>query len=617
MAFNSNGQVSYLVLDSLSHGSKYGLEIIEYISTKTGGNYLMKKPTLYSCLTRMEKKGLVSSSYWGESTMGGKRHYYTITNDGKKTLEELTVEFANATYESEDAPAAKTEDTIAPSAESSLEESAEQKPMFLHQDNIFNLMKEEKPATTHVVEEKTENVVENQIDIFSFQAAQPATDTSQAVEGIEKSELSSESETKGENAEIETESKYIAENITSETNSTDAVDADQEKIDYYQSKLEEAPQKDDAKLLEEHERLTAEMQEQNRRLYDTSSELKKYRKRKSFSENQIEMTVVYERADEQEIQKARIEELKASMLSARQNRFENEVQLQKETETETPTIPNQTTSYSSYTSPTTQAAVSHDNTEITPERIDDAVFITEPRIQENQIPIQRKITPPNIEIDVTDDNLPAPKRNSELEPTYKDMMAKLFERKKEKAPVEPATIQESENFNDMTSFVDYGTLKKYYSGHGIEFKEYKKANVQREHNTNFLTFISSLFLLLLSGTGSTVLFLIINGTNLLSTSTNFFFYTSPALFAVYTIFTFIRFKVHPSKKANLTYNSIVNWAVFVLAAMIIFVINIFCGMQFETMHQFLTSLLVPIYSLALAFPVNYYIKKFLFGRYAR
>ena len=47
MAFNSNGQIQFLVLDSLSHGSKYGLEIIEFISQRTGGNYIMKKPTLY------------------------------------------------------------------------------------------------------------------------------------------------------------------------------------------------------------------------------------------------------------------------------------------------------------------------------------------------------------------------------------------------------------------------------------------------------------------------------------------------------------------------------------------------------------------------------------------
>ena len=83
----SSGQNTYLILDSLNDGSKYGLEIIEYISKKSGGNYIMKKPSLYSSLTRMEKKGLISSSFWGESELGGKRHYYSITSTGKKEYE--------------------------------------------------------------------------------------------------------------------------------------------------------------------------------------------------------------------------------------------------------------------------------------------------------------------------------------------------------------------------------------------------------------------------------------------------------------------------------------------------------------------------------------------------
>ena len=67
MAFNSSNQISFLILDSLSNGSKYGLEIIEFISQKTGGNYILKKPTLYSCLTRMEKKGFVYRVAMGAS----------------------------------------------------------------------------------------------------------------------------------------------------------------------------------------------------------------------------------------------------------------------------------------------------------------------------------------------------------------------------------------------------------------------------------------------------------------------------------------------------------------------------------------------------------------------
>ncbi len=521
MAFNSSGQVSYLVLDSLMQGSKYGLEIIEYISAKTGGNYIMKKPTLYSCLTRMEKKGLVSSSFWGESELGGKRHYYTITTSGKREYEQLAADFENASY---------TQDDEEP------QESEEQKPVFLQQDSLFNMVKEEKPQPVKE-EEPQSDVVENQMDIFS---------------------MPQQSEEK----------------------------TDEEKMEYYENKLQEQPQKDDAVFLDADERVIEEKQEQNKRLYDSANEFNKYRKRKSFSENQIEMSVVYESAEDQEMQRQRIEQLKSSLLSARENHHVEEppAPVQEETVKES--------------------------------AVDDAIFITEPKINESEIPVQRKITPPNIDIDVT--SLPAPKRDTNLEPTYKDMMSKLFERKKEKAsPVKEPVKEESENYNDMASFVDYNSLKSYYNGHGIEFKEYKKTNVERIHNTNFLTFISSAILLLLSGVGCAVLFGIICGANLLSVSSNFLFYTVPILFLIHCIVTFIIHKTLPSKKASLTYNAVVNWAVFVLGCVVVLVANVIAGMQYETFSHYLTSLLVPIFAILLAFPINYYIKKFLFKRYAK
>lgn len=520
MAFNSNGQVSYLVLDSLMQGSKYGLEIIEYISTKTGGNYIMKKPTLYSCLTRMEKKGFVSSSFWGESDLGGKRHYYTITTSGKRAYEELAAEFANATYtqEAQEEP-----------------QETEPKPVFLQQDSLFNLVKEEKKEVVKEEKSQQPEVVENQMDIFSI-PQQPEEET------------------------VEEKSEYT----------------------------EPAP-KDDAVFLNPEERLTTEeKQEQNKRLYDTASEFNKYRKRKSFADNQIEMSVVYESAEDQELQRQRIEQLKSSLLSARENRYE-----------EAP------------------APVKEPTTEVEEPETDDAIFITEPKINENEIPIQRKITPPNIDIDVTADNLPAPKRDTNLEPTYKDMMSKLFERKKEKPVKEMPVKEESENYNDMASFVDYNSLKSYYNGHGIEFKEYKKTSVERIHNTNFLTFISSTILLLLSAIGCAVLYGIICGAKLLNISSNFLFYTVPILFLIYCIIAFIIHKVMPSKKATLTYNAVVNWAIFVLGCVVVLVANVIAGMQYETFAHYLTSLLVPIFAILLAFPVNYYIKKFLFKRYAK
>ncbi len=583
MAFNSNGQISYLVLDSLSSGSKYGLEIIEYISKKTGGTYIMKKPTLYSCLTRMEKKGLVSSSYWGESELGGKRHYYSITSSGKETLEELSKLFANSSFESEE----KLEET-----------SVEEKPTFLHQGNIFDMVKEEK-VEQKKEPEKNSDIIENQIDIFNMDPIQeqPKDD------GV-----------------------FLEEQITEER-------LDEEKINYYQNKLEQSPQlPDDGKFLDETERLTPDQEEQNKRIYDTSSELKKYRKRKSFSENQIEMNVVYEDADYDEIQKERIAELKRSLLNIKQNNNEEVSNQTEEQETLRPTYQNFSMQPHQKSEPADdgilyqteyveQPTFSRPAAEKPVEEeelvVDDAILITEPRMTE--IPIQRKISPPNIEVNIYDDNLPAPKRNSELEPTYKDMMAKLFEKKKEKEikkTVSQATAPAIEP-KSTSSFADYSTLKNYYNAQGITFKEYKKSNVERKHNTNLLNLISSVVLFFLSGVGSAILFGIISGTNNLKSSTNFLFYTLPILFFVMVMVNFCLYKFTQSRKQMLFYNAFINWIVFVLSVLVIFGINALCKMQFETIGQFATTVFVPILAVLLLLPANYHIRKFLYSRYGK
>ena len=333
------------------------------------------------------------------------------------------------------------------------------------------------------------------------------------------------------------------------------------------------------------------------------------------------MSVVYENDEDREIQKARIEQLKKSMLEARQNGFETPVSQNTEDLTanqeDTASQTEQTYFYKKDTSstPAQNSVLSDANEE---ERKDDAKFITEPRIDPNQMPIQKRITPPNIEVNIYDDNLPAPKRDSNLEPTYKDMMAKLFERKKEKAKDQPTPfVQPVETTASVENFADYDSLKKYYRGHGIDFKEYKKTVVERKHNTNFLNFITSTILLLLSGVGCGILFAILNAANLIKSGSAFMYYTLPILFLVYCIYTFIKYKVYTSRKAVLIYNGIINWGVFVISLVVVFVINILCGMQYETIAQYLTSILVPALGLLIAFPVNYYIKKFTYKKFSK
>lgn len=580
MAFNSSSQISYFVLDSLSDGSKYGLEIIDFISKKTDGNYILKKPTLYSCLTRMEKKGFVSSSYWGESELGGKRHYYTITNDGKRELEQLSTEYASITNVPVSESNADISNSVVKPTEAPAEKAIidENKPMFLQQDNFFDITK---PSQTETNNEDNDDsdTLENQIDIFSFQASlpqQPETNT-----------------------------------VQESTEHTD-----EEIFESNETIVEESEKFDDGKLLDDSEKLTPMQEAQNRLIYDSSNELKRIRKRKSFSENQIEMAVVYENENEHEIQKSRIEQLKQSMLNAKQNA--NATIINTSFEAQKPEEEIVTYKQEASTAPIVAQPTDTD-TQITTQndKKDDAIYITD-RLTATEIPIQKKISPTNIEVNIFDDNLPAPKRNANLEPTYKDMMAKLFERKKEKVQDQPAVEHVADQQpQKIENFADYVSLKNYYKSHGIEFKEYRKTNVTRHHNTNFLNFISSAILLLLSGVGSVALFGILTATNLLVPNMNFMLYILPILFGVYFIFTFIKFKVVTSKKPNLAYNAFINWTIAIFAIVIIFVGNIMCGMQFETIPAFLTSLIIPILGILLICPINYHIKKFLYKKYGK
>ena len=78
------GHIDTIILKTLFDGDKYGYEILDEVSKKSDGAYELKQPTLYSCLKRLESQGLISS-YWVDSEIGGKRHYYCLTEQGKET----------------------------------------------------------------------------------------------------------------------------------------------------------------------------------------------------------------------------------------------------------------------------------------------------------------------------------------------------------------------------------------------------------------------------------------------------------------------------------------------------------------------------------------------------
>lgn len=79
------GTVDLLILSIIQHQDNYGYEISKAIKERTAGAFELQEATLYLSLKRLEKQRAVSS-YWGDQTHGGRRKYYSITDEGRALL---------------------------------------------------------------------------------------------------------------------------------------------------------------------------------------------------------------------------------------------------------------------------------------------------------------------------------------------------------------------------------------------------------------------------------------------------------------------------------------------------------------------------------------------------
>lgn len=84
----SRGSVNNIILKVLSTKDMYGYDIIKEVENATDGKVVLKQPSLYSSLSRFETKGFVTS-YWEDSAIGGRRHYYSLTPTGREYYENV------------------------------------------------------------------------------------------------------------------------------------------------------------------------------------------------------------------------------------------------------------------------------------------------------------------------------------------------------------------------------------------------------------------------------------------------------------------------------------------------------------------------------------------------
>ena len=72
------------------HTRLYGFELLELLE-KTGLS--VKEGTIYPLLNRMTVDGLLSSVWETQNPTGHPRKFYSLTKEGKKSLEEMQEEF--------------------------------------------------------------------------------------------------------------------------------------------------------------------------------------------------------------------------------------------------------------------------------------------------------------------------------------------------------------------------------------------------------------------------------------------------------------------------------------------------------------------------------------------
>jgi len=86
------GHVDTIILKLLLEKEMYGYEIASVIKERTHNKFNIKEATLYSVVSRLEARELITS-YVGEKTHGGKRRYYKVTPLGRAYYKELLEEW--------------------------------------------------------------------------------------------------------------------------------------------------------------------------------------------------------------------------------------------------------------------------------------------------------------------------------------------------------------------------------------------------------------------------------------------------------------------------------------------------------------------------------------------
>ena len=606
MDLYAKGQLSFLILNCLQERDFYGLDIISEISDRSNKRINLKKPSVYSNLTRMEKQGFVSA-YLKSSDLGPNRKYYSITEKGRNFFKELSDYYKRNNidvfrdFSENDTQERSSQTSIEFSKENDnevLATSVEYSPIEnMEEDNKLNESQEaedyfdfsslDQNENTISEEENSQNIVEKNNNYFSEFISTKIVDDKQQ-EKVSENLYDIENSLSNENEILEPNQQPINENEENneeENTEEDAVEEFHEEESTIEDENEQNfddAKKDDAVFINNEN-----AEEYNQRIYDISKDVNRYKKKKSFAEDQISITVnsplsVSEERTNQNIQSFRnlIEEEKTKPEADRISQYDFSKQME----------------------------YRFNKTSETKEEVkDDAKYITE-RIEVAQR--ARKITPPRLKIienlGTKDTKLPPPKRDTSIDPSHKEILSRLYSKTKDNAA---EVVRED-------AIYDYDDLKDYFNGQNIDFSEYKKTE-QHKHNTNKLYLILNIIIFLIASAISAVTYVILKYTSQLNNTLNILYIIFPAVLLLDVAFAFYNYKFYSSWFPK---QMLASWKIWTITAFIIGAIiglNGIWGYGTTAFYYFSTTLVLPILFSILVFPVRYYIKRFLLVKYWR
>lgn len=620
------GQLSTIILSTLLDGDKYGYEIIDTIKDKTNGGICVKQPSLYSSLKRMEEQGLISS-YWRDSEIGGRRHYYSITDYGKKYTEKWQLDLN--IFNDQQKQNNQNELIINNDDQKDLNNSDIVSGTILQQKSIFDNKKEE---SVKEEKEKLEQINNSyvQYDLFSSPTliAEPSEEIFDSIKQLRQDAVTNLEQKEDELTKLrninqsEIKTSFLADNHN--YNATQDVKSSFFELSKKQKSFANAI-KDRQEIIttndleytedininqnEEIETNTIEEQSYNINLENV---LNNQSQKQVTSDNSLdhcintdtefEIPTIYQTTTEFK-EEDDLSDNEGSVEFIDLDNFNNNSN-----------INDDITQREDYTN---QFAPINDNINIDDKITDDiplplnsnddGIFITE-KISYDSMPKVKKIAPARFEnynrynsiIDdritkLYDDKALEQVEEKNIEPVNKD----IFEYQKE-----DDRTKESTNLYDLNS---------HYEDQNIKFRIYNKQNNSTIKNNyikiNKLNFISFSIITLLAILSSIIMYICLKE---IQSNWNWVYLVVPILILTLDIYYLCKYfnnKNAISLKLNIVNN---NWIYRLSISFVIILlaisINLLCGMNFENFSKYLTTLLYPII-ISLLYPsinlVNY------------